>query len=92
MKLCALVVENCLCTSWPNSKRLRNEGHILKITMAVQGQRPLRPGSGWWQPSREGNPTGFPLTFGPAPRVQPDGTYFDAWGTHQRKVSTDFST
>jgi uroporphyrinogen decarboxylase len=29
---------------------------------------------------------------GPAPRVQPDGTYFDAWGTHRRKVSNDFST
>jgi uroporphyrinogen decarboxylase len=33
-----------------------------------------------------------PDYVGPAPRVQPDGTYFDAWGTHRRKVSNDFST
>ena len=29
---------------------------------------------------------------GPAPRVQPDGTYYDAWGTHRRRVSNAFST
>lgn len=33
-----------------------------------------------------------PDYVGPAPRVQPDGTYFDAWGTHRRKVTNDFST
>jgi len=33
-----------------------------------------------------------PDYVGPAPRVQPDGTYFDALGTHRRKVSNDFST
>jgi uroporphyrinogen decarboxylase len=33
-----------------------------------------------------------PDYVGPAPRVQPDGTYFDAWGTHRRAVANDFST
>jgi uroporphyrinogen decarboxylase len=33
-----------------------------------------------------------PDYVGPAPRVQPDGTYFDAWGSHRRRVSNDFST
>lgn len=33
-----------------------------------------------------------PDYVGPAPRLQPDGTYFDAWGTHRRKVANDFST
>jgi uroporphyrinogen decarboxylase len=33
-----------------------------------------------------------PDYVGPAPRLQPDGTYFDAWGTHRRKVTNDFST
>ena len=32
-----------------------------------------------------------PDYVGPASRVQPDGTYFDAWRTHRRKVSNDFS-
>jgi uroporphyrinogen decarboxylase len=32
-----------------------------------------------------------PDYIGPAPRVQPDGTYFDAWGTHRRAVANDFS-
>jgi uroporphyrinogen decarboxylase len=31
-----------------------------------------------------------PDYVGPAPRVQPDGTYFDAWGTHRRAVANDF--
>lgn len=33
-----------------------------------------------------------PDYVGPAPRLQPDGAYFDAWGTHRRKVANDFST
>ncbi|MCD6553268.1 MAG: hypothetical protein J7M16_04565 [Anaerolineae bacterium] len=33
-----------------------------------------------------------PDYVGPAPRVQPDGTYFDAWGTHRRKVSNSFGS
>jgi uroporphyrinogen decarboxylase len=33
-----------------------------------------------------------PDYMGPAPRMQPDGTYYDAWGTHRRKVSNPFST
>jgi len=33
-----------------------------------------------------------PDYVGPAPRVQPDGTYYDAWGTHRRSISNDFST
>jgi uroporphyrinogen decarboxylase len=33
-----------------------------------------------------------PDYVGPAPRVQPDGTYFDAWGTHRRRVTNAFST
>ncbi|MBU0491914.1 MAG: hypothetical protein KKA73_13510 [Chloroflexi bacterium] len=33
-----------------------------------------------------------PDYVGPAPRVQPDGTYYDAWGAHRRRVSNDFST
>lgn len=33
-----------------------------------------------------------PDYVGPAPRVQPDGSYFDAWGTHRRRVANDFST
>jgi len=32
-----------------------------------------------------------PDYVGPAPRVQPDGTSFDAWGTHRRAVANDFS-
>ncbi|MFZ5918346.1 MAG: uroporphyrinogen decarboxylase family protein [Chloroflexota bacterium] len=32
-----------------------------------------------------------PDYVGPAPRVQPDGSYFDAWGTHRRRVANDFS-
>ena len=33
-----------------------------------------------------------PDYVGPAPCVQPDGTYFDAWGIHRRGVPNDFST
>jgi uroporphyrinogen decarboxylase len=33
-----------------------------------------------------------PDYVGPAPRTQPDGTYFDAWGTHRRRVRNEFST
>ncbi|MFQ6016551.1 MAG: uroporphyrinogen decarboxylase family protein, partial [Anaerolineae bacterium] len=33
-----------------------------------------------------------PDYVGPAPRLQPDGTYYDAWGTHRRRVSNPFST
>ena len=33
-----------------------------------------------------------PDYMGPAPRVQPDGTYYDAWGTHRRSISNEFST
>ena len=33
-----------------------------------------------------------PDYVGPAPHVQPDGSYFDAWGTHRRKVVNDFGT
>jgi len=33
-----------------------------------------------------------PDYVGPAPRVQPDGTYYDAWGTHRRRVANRFST
>lgn len=33
-----------------------------------------------------------PDYVGPAPRVQPDGTYTDAWGTHRRSVANEFST
>jgi len=33
-----------------------------------------------------------PDYVGPAPRVQPDNTYYDAWGTHRRSISNDFST
>lgn len=33
-----------------------------------------------------------PDYIGPAPRIQPDGSYFDAWGTHRRKVTNDFCT
>ena len=31
-----------------------------------------------------------PDYVGPAPRTQADGTYFDAWGTHRRRVANDF--
>lgn len=31
-----------------------------------------------------------PDYVGPAPRVQADGTYFDVWGAHRRKVANDF--
>ncbi len=33
-----------------------------------------------------------PDYVGPAPCVQPDGTYFDAWGIHRLGVPNDFST
>ncbi len=33
-----------------------------------------------------------PDYVGPAPRLQPDGTYYDAWGTHRRRVANRFST
>jgi uroporphyrinogen decarboxylase len=33
-----------------------------------------------------------PDYVGPAPHVQPDGTYYDAWGTHRRRISNAFST
>jgi uroporphyrinogen decarboxylase len=33
-----------------------------------------------------------PDYVGPAPRLQPDGSYYDAWGTHRRRVSNEFST
>lgn len=33
-----------------------------------------------------------PPYSGPAPRVQPDGTYFDQLGTHRRRVSNTFSS
>jgi uroporphyrinogen decarboxylase len=33
-----------------------------------------------------------PDHVGPAPHIRPDGTYFDAWGTHRRRVANDFST
>jgi uroporphyrinogen decarboxylase len=33
-----------------------------------------------------------PDYVGPAPHVQPDGTYYDAWGTHRRQISNAFST
>jgi uroporphyrinogen decarboxylase len=33
-----------------------------------------------------------PDYVGPAPCIQPDGTYFDAWSTHRRQVANAFST
>jgi len=33
-----------------------------------------------------------PDYVGAAPHLQPDGTYFDAWGTHRRSISNEFST
>jgi uroporphyrinogen decarboxylase len=33
-----------------------------------------------------------PDYVGPAPRPQPDGTYFDKWGVHRRRIANDFST
>jgi uroporphyrinogen decarboxylase len=32
-----------------------------------------------------------PDYVGPAPREQPDGSYFDAWGAHRRRVVNEFS-
>ncbi len=33
-----------------------------------------------------------PDYVGPAPCLRPDGSYYDAWGTHRHKVSNEFST